>query len=331
MFCSECRAQNNLVARYCVGCGSELQHFFIDNEPAPVKAAMPGVSMGTAPQADTAYKSLSRKEQYQAVIGSKQDYYLKKFLEFDREGKAGPSWHWPAFFVTFYWLLYRKMWRNALIYFVLPYLLLLLIGLVAAFMGMAGAPIAGLLYFAMMAGFWIVPALYADALYYNHCRQVIASARQQTSHPHRLYGVLSTRGGTSNIFVLILVFVSFVMLIGILAAIAIPAYSSYVMRAQTAEALLLGQKATSAVDQYYQRHHQFPPSLLDTEFTQTLPQAIKAVNIDSQTGQINIRLNSTNARESALLFKPVMQVGDTIVWGCSSQYIAKTSLPQQCQ
>lgn len=328
MFCSECRAQNNLVARYCVGCGSELKHFLIDNEPAIAQPSMPAFSLT---QSDTSYKSLSRKEQYQAVIGSNQDYYLKKFLEFDREGQGRPSWHWPAFFVTFYWMLYRKMWRNAVLYFILPYVALIIVGIAAGIMGGVGAPIAGLLYLALMVGLWFVPPLYADALYYNHCRQVIANARQHTSHPHRLYGILSTRGGTSNLFIIIIVFISFVVMIGVLAAIMIPAYHNYVMRAKTTQAAALGQKATSAVDHYYQRHHQFPSSMLDTDLTQTFPQAVKAVEIDDQTGQINVVLTGSGSRESALVFKPVVQVGDTIVWGCSGQYIAKVNLPQQCQ
>jgi Tfp pilus assembly protein PilE len=329
MFCSECRTQNNLVARYCVGCGSELKHFFIDNTPASMTVS--AFTTHDSTESGAAYKSLSRKEQYQAVIGSNQEHYLKKFLEFDREGKGRPSWHWPAFFVTFYWMLYRKMWRNALLYFVLPYMALIIIGITTAMTEGAGAPIAGLLYVGLMVGLWLVPAFYADALYYNHCRQVIASARQQTSHPHRLYGVLSTRGGTSNLFIIIVVFISFVMMVGILAAIAIPAYSNYVLRAKTTEAAMLGQKATSAVDHYYQRHHQFPSSMLDTELTKILPQAVKAIDIDNQTGHISIILASTGSTDRALLFKPVMQVGNTIVWGCSGQYIAKVNLPRQCQ
>lgn len=329
MFCSECSAQNNLVARYCVGCGSELKHSFIDNTPAAV--TRPPLTASASTECGTGYKSLSRKEQYQAVIGSNQEYYLKKFLEFDREGKGRPSWHWPAFFVTFYWMLYRKMWRNALLYFVLPYVVLMILGIAAGFMGTAGAPVAGLLYLALMVGLWLVPPLYADALYYNHCRQVIANARQYTSHPHRLYGILSTRGGTSNLLIIIMVAISFVFLLGILAALAIPAYSNYAMRAKTAQAAALGQKATSAVDHYYQQHHQFPPSMLDTNLTQTLPQGIKAVEIDGQSGQINVVLTGSGSRESAIIFKPVVQVGDTIVWGCRGQYIAKVNLPQQCR
>jgi len=73
------------------------------------------------------------EEFYRTVIVPKeQDYYLSRFAKFDGNGKAGASWHWPAFFVSFYWFLYRKMWFNALLYFLLPYIVLSILGIIAA-------------------------------------------------------------------------------------------------------------------------------------------------------------------------------------------------------
>ena len=57
---------------------------------------------------------------YKAAIGEKNaDFYLSRFHHFDSNG-VRPSWNWPAFFFTFYWLLYRKMGLFALVYVLLP-------------------------------------------------------------------------------------------------------------------------------------------------------------------------------------------------------------------
>ena len=52
-----------------------------------------------------------------AALGDKNTYYyLKCFKRFDEKG-VGATWNWSSFFVTFYWLLYRKMWLAALVFF----------------------------------------------------------------------------------------------------------------------------------------------------------------------------------------------------------------------
>ena len=51
-----------------------------------------------------------------------------------------------------------------------------------------------------------------------------------------------------------------VAIIGILAAIAIPAYQDYVIRAQVTEGLSLMDGAKSAVTEYYSNHGTWPPS-----------------------------------------------------------------------
>ena len=56
-------------------------------------------------------------ELYRAAIGPHgQDYYMRQFAKFDAHGKTGVSWHWPAYWATLNWLIYRKMWGWALAY-----------------------------------------------------------------------------------------------------------------------------------------------------------------------------------------------------------------------
>ncbi|ODU96013.1 MAG: prepilin-type N-terminal cleavage/methylation domain-containing protein [Thiomonas sp. SCN 64-16] len=56
-----------------------------------------------------------------------------------------------------------------------------------------------------------------------------------------------------------------VAIIGILAAIAIPAYQNYTIRAQVAEGLSLAGGAKNAIWDYYSQHGVFPNSNLSTK------------------------------------------------------------------
>ena len=124
MHCPHCATANPEAGHFCTHCGRPL------TEPTAEERTL---------------------ENFRAILGPKnQEYYLQRFEEYEANGKTTIGWHWPAFFITFYWLLYRKMWLAALLYFILPYLCTSVLGLVSSLLGASGAPMMAtgyLLYF----------------------------------------------------------------------------------------------------------------------------------------------------------------------------------------
>jgi len=61
------------------------------------------------------------EDELAAFIGGKAQKYLPKFRKFSVDGidRFSATWHWPAFLVGFWWLLYRKMYLWAFVYFIL--------------------------------------------------------------------------------------------------------------------------------------------------------------------------------------------------------------------
>jgi hypothetical protein len=57
-----------------------------------------------------------------AFIGDANAAYCPDRFDRLAHGASG-GWHWPGMLVTWYWMLYRKMWVPALIYFFAPYLI----------------------------------------------------------------------------------------------------------------------------------------------------------------------------------------------------------------
>jgi cell division septation protein DedD len=118
---------------------------------------------------------------YRAAIGPRgQDYYLRHFTRFDADGKAGTSWNWAAYWSTFNWLVYRKMGARALAYLgTLLACALLVFGLGKVVLNYSDAT-AILLALALLTAAFVVPGLYGNAWFYNHCNRRITDALRHT-------------------------------------------------------------------------------------------------------------------------------------------------------
>ena len=95
---------------------------------------------------------------YEAAIGKNRGYYLPRFEEFDRGGPT-LGWHWPAFFVTTPWFLYRKMWLIGILNVVYPFALLVVCSIASAFLTAplrAHPAIFGLVFLLLLAAPWFL-------------------------------------------------------------------------------------------------------------------------------------------------------------------------------
>jgi hypothetical protein len=138
---------------------------------------------------------MEQQEYYRVAIGEKStDFYLSRFHLFDSKG-VGPSWNWPAFLVTFYWLLHRKMQFFALLYVLLPLPLAAIDGIIFPGNDVAVAAIS-LLYLA--AAFVVLPR-YANALYYRQLKRMIDKAREESCDKEEALRVITAAGGTNSI------------------------------------------------------------------------------------------------------------------------------------
>ena len=120
-------------------------------------------------------------ELYRAAIGPRaQDYYLKHFLRFDSEGKTSASWHWPAYWATLNWLIYRRMWGWALTYAAALFGLALLIFGVGKLVFSYSDTTALILFLSLLTAAFVLPGMYANAWFYNFCNQKISAVLRGT-------------------------------------------------------------------------------------------------------------------------------------------------------
>ena len=150
-----------------------------------------------SPDAEVAGGGAETGDLMSAFLGPKNaNYYLQKFDQI--EGGSSISWHWPAFFVTLIWLGYRKMWGWFFAYwFLFPIIMY------AVLLGLALVdPILGIV--AYVAGYFVIPPLFANKLYYSSARKKIARAQLAGSDLHSQELEAARLGGTSMIAMILL-------------------------------------------------------------------------------------------------------------------------------
>jgi Tfp pilus assembly major pilin PilA len=257
------------------------------------------------------------EELYRAAVGeSKAHYYVPKFQRFDEPGASRVSWNWPAFFVSFFWMLYRRMYVPALVYFFAwPVVLSILAVIASAVFGPTGGAIA---YLVLLLAQVILVPMFANALYHWHIRDRIRSqARGAPSHEAVVQRLVGSQSGGAPAVVAIAAVVG-VFFIGILAAIAIPAYQDYTIRSQVAEGLNLSAPVKEAVAQSYAASGTWPADPSSAGL-QDAYEGNYVSGIDVSDGVILIHYG--NAAHSmiaghTLALHPAAAADGSIAWAC---------------
>lgn len=130
-----------------------------------------------------------------------------------------------------------------------------------------------------------------------------------------------------------------VTIIGILAALALPAYQNYTKRARVAEGLTLAAGAKAAVTEFHATRNTFPNSNTEAGLASD-SKAIKGSAVDSvavtQGGKITITFNSkvvSNGEGSTLSLTPESNPNGAYVWHCRAEEggLPREYLPAECR
>ena len=127
-----------------------------------------------------------------------------------------------------------------------------------------------------------------------------------------------------------------VAIIGILAAIAIPAYQDYTVRSQVTEGMNLAGGAKTAVAEFFNHRGAFPSTNASAGLAgagSIVGNYVTGVNVGTATGQIQATYgNDANAAIAGdiLILSAITNEG-SIQWTCRSATIADKYLPTNCR
>lgn len=122
-----------------------------------------------------------------------------------------------------------------------------------------------------------------------------------------------------------------VAIIGILAAVAIPAYQDYTIRAQVTEGLSLASGAKTAVAEYWSSNGTLPSNNSDAgmrDSTDIRGNNVQSVEFDGTN--IEITFSATAISGSTLTLAPDTQ-GGQIAWDCSGGDLEDQYRPSSCR
>ena len=125
-----------------------------------------------------------------------------------------------------------------------------------------------------------------------------------------------------------------VAIIGILAAIAIPAYSDYTERAKVSELVTLASACKASVSEFYQAQGAFPADNNEGGCTSTATEKLDSITVSAAglTGVITVVSNLTKATgDYVLIGTPVGGGDDSVTWTCNTSTIPAKYLPANCR
>lgn len=122
-----------------------------------------------------------------------------------------------------------------------------------------------------------------------------------------------------------------VAIVGILSAIALPAYHTYTKRAHIAEGLALANGAKVAITDYYSTFGKYPIDNLDVGIMQA--ESIKSSSVRSiavSASKVVITYNTKVISGTTVELSGVM-LGSSIQWSCSGGSVPVQYRPSNCR
>ena len=127
-----------------------------------------------------------------------------------------------------------------------------------------------------------------------------------------------------------------IAIIGILAAIALPAYQDYTKRARVGEALSLAGGAKTAVTEFYSSNNSWPASNAEAGLAPAADiKGNTVTSVDAAGGKITVKVNDkvdSSTSANTLVLSPSASSG-SVTWSCktSETTINKKFLPSECR
>jgi type IV pilus assembly protein PilA len=122
-----------------------------------------------------------------------------------------------------------------------------------------------------------------------------------------------------------------VAIIGILAAVALPAYQDYTIRAKVTEGLSLAAAAKTAVTETTQSNNALPANQAATGYASPAATAnVTSVAIADTTGAITITYTAA-AGGGTIIMTPTVQANSEITWSCTGGTLVAKYRPANCR
>jgi len=185
--------------------------------------------------------------------------------------------------------------------------------------------------FGRAAGRYFGHALSNITLYIGYLIQPF-NQRKQALHDMVSGTVVVALAPASSVLVAVAIIVGLIAPIGILAAVALPAYQDYTIRAKVSEALATAAPARTAVHAYIMQRNAVPRSLDEAGVEVPPTRTVQSVAINPRDATLTVTLAfSPLAGKTILLVPQRSGANNTITWACRPGTVPRKYLPASCR
>ena len=269
---------------------------------------------------------------FRIAVGPAADRYVRRFLSFERHGRARPGWHWPSLLFPGVWAFYRKMWLTGLLFALLP-----VAGAIAFAAIEPSFEQADYFWIACaVAAVWVlpgvVPALFAESILYNHIRYVVTQAERGARGATEAVQWLSRRRPTSVIAAAVFGGGAFIF---ILSVVVPPLYEAYVelgVRGRIKLALAAVRPLEGDIESGWSTAR-LVPRQTDVVRAHAGAEVIDDVHVHPLTGRIRLALGAAVPvlDGKTILLAPARGDNDHWHWLCIPVDIPARYLPKECR
>ena len=195
LICAKCGSNNSEGSLFCSNCGATLAKEEVVNE-VPVREAAYTKNTYNEHSSSTSYTD----SELSLFLEKNQPYYMEKFKTMEKTADK-KSWNWSAFLCHFYWMFYRKMYIEGIVFIVGNFIL----GLI---------PFIGWI---LNIAAWVCCGIFGNYFYYEHTKKKFVEISCLDSSMRDM--LIQKKGGTNIILPIVLLVI--LVVIGIIFAIFI--------------------------------------------------------------------------------------------------------------
>jgi type IV pilus assembly protein PilA len=123
-----------------------------------------------------------------------------------------------------------------------------------------------------------------------------------------------------------------VAIIGILAAIAIPAYADYTKRAKVTELVTAGSACKASVSEFFQAEQAYPADIAAAGCSAQSTDKIASISLGANNGVITVASGITDVSGNYILTPTEAATGSGVLeWSCTASDIDDKYLPANCR
>ncbi len=119
--------------------------------------------------------------------------------------------------------------------------------------------------------------------------------------------------------------------LGIVAAVSIPAYQDYTVRAKVSQALIAASPARTAVETYIAERNAVPKTLGEAGVELPPTPQVQSITINPRDGTLTVTLAFAPLAGRTILLVPQRAEGNAMTWKCQSGTVSRKYLPASCR